>query len=78
MKGNRRRKKSTRNGCHLVEVDHCGDAEQFQPTNISIKPAVLSQSHMNGTLGRKGELGEKKKKGHLSLHYKLKRKKNPF
>lgn len=55
--------KSTRNGCRLGEVDHCGDAEQLQPTNISIKPAVLSQSHTNGTLGRKEVLGGKKKKG---------------
>lgn len=46
------KEESKRNGCHLGKVDHCGYAEQLQPTNISIKPAALSQSLTNGTLGR--------------------------
>lgn len=46
------KEESKRSGCCLGEADHCGYAEQLQPTNISIKPAVLSQSLTNGTLGR--------------------------
>lgn len=54
--------RSTGNRGHLGEVNHCGSAQPVQPPNISIKPAALSQSHRNGTLGRKEVWGEKEKK----------------
>ena len=63
------KEENKRNGCRLGEVDHCGYTEQLQPTNISIKPAVLSQSLTNGTLGRT-EIGggEKKRQNCYMFH----------
>ena len=64
LKYKRKQEKTKRsNGCHLGEVDHCGFAEQLQPTNISIKPAALSQSLTNDTPGRgevEGRRGKEK------------------
>ena len=49
----------------MGEVDHCGSAEQLQATDISIKPAALSQSLTNDTPGRKEVEGEKEEERKL-------------